>query len=354
MRVDSPSNHRFLKALLRQPVDRTPVWIMRQAGRYLPEYRASREKAGSFVALYKDPKLATEVTLQPLHRFPQLDAAILFSDILTIPDAMGLGLTFCEKEGPIFQRPICHRQDIVALPTLKVEENLNYVIQTVEHSCHALDDRLPLIGFSGSPWTLSTYMVEGRGKTNFSKIKQLVYEHPRDCQLLLDKLVDAVVDYLNAQIAKGVKAVQIFDTWGGILSAQAYYDFSLSPMVKVIERLDRHRQTGQVPVILFTKGAGNWLTAMVQSGADALGIDWSVDIKMAKKTVGHRVALQGNLDPSILKCNTEVVRQQTRQIIDDFADDGSSFGHVFNLGHGITPDINPARVNDMLSEVIRQ
>ncbi len=347
-------SNRFLKALLREPVDRTPVWIMRQAGRYLPEYRQTRAQAGSFLELCKNPKLATEVTLQPLQRFPQLDAAILFSDILTIPDAMGLGLTFQENEGPVFQRPISHRQDILDLPKLDIAKDLDYVLNAVESIRSALDNRVPLIGFSGSPWTLATYMVEGRGKVGFEKIKQLAYEHPKDLSLLLDKLVEAVADYLNAQISKGAQVVQIFDTWGGILSTQAYYDFSLNPMAKIIEQLEVNSQGDKVPVILFTKGGGSWLEAMAQTGADALGLDWTVDIKKAKKSVGNRVALQGNLDPSILKYNSEVVRQQTRQVLDDFTSDGSNIGHIFNLGHGITPEINPQRVNDMLNEVAQE
>lgn len=343
--------HRFIQALLRQPVDRTPVWIMRQAGRYLPEYRATRTKAGSFLDLCKNPELATEVTLQPLRRFPQLDAAILFSDILTIPDAMGLGLTFNDGEGPQFTQPIRHRQAIIDLPKITITQDLAYVPQTVERLVQALDNTLPLIGFSGSPWTLATYMVEGRGKTDFSRIKQLAYESPKDCQLLLDKLVDAVVNYLNAQIEKGVSAVQIFDTWGGILSTQAYYDFSLSPMVKIIERLHRYHNGCPIPIILFTKGGGHWLEAMAESGADALGIDWSVDIKRAKKMVGDKVALQGNLDPSILKYSPQVVQRETHKILSDFAYDGSPTGHVFNLGHGITPDIKPERVATMLNTI---
>jgi len=340
-------NHRFLKALLRQPVDKTPVWIMRQAGRYLPEYLETRKRAGSFLNLCKTPELACEVTIQPLARF-ELDAAILFSDILTIPDAMGLGLHFVEGEGPRFKNPV---QTIAAIKNIGIpdpEDELKYVCDAVRVIRHELNDTVPLIGFSGSPWTLATYMVEGGPSKTFSTIKKMLYAEPQALHLLLGKLADSVTQYLNAQIAAGVQAVQIFDSWGGILSHQAYQDFSLTYMKKIIQGLTREIDGKRVPVILFTKGGGQWLEAIADSGCDAVGLDWTVDIANAKERIGDKVALQGNLDPAVLFASPEVVKQEAQRIIRSFND---NTGHVFNLGHGIDKSTNPDNVKVLVDAV---
>lgn len=343
--------HRLIDALLRKPTDRTPVWIMRQAGRYLPEYQAIRAKAGSFMDLCRNPKLATEVTLQPLRRYPQLDAAILFSDILTIPDAMGLGLSFDEGKGPSFARPIRHTQDIKNLPKLTIKTDLNYVLEAVRCIRHALNNTQPLIGFSGSPWTLATYMVEGESKTDFGRIKTLLYNNPHTLHQLLQILADTVTDYLNAQIEHGAQVVQIFDTWGGILSEQAYHDFSLHYMAQIISNLHKTQQGQAIPCIVFTKGGGQWLNMMADSGADALGLDWTINITAAKKQVGNKVALQGNLDPAALKSQPQNITAEAQRILKQFAYDGNSQGHIFNLGHGITPDIEPDNVQALLAAI---
>lgn len=345
--MSEKKNDRFLRALLRQPVDRTPVWIMRQAGRYLPEYRATRKRAGSFLDLCKNPELACEVTLQPLERF-DLDAAILFSDILTIPDAMGLGLYFSEGEGPIFERPLRTRADIERLGIPDPEEELAYVPDAVRVISRALNGRVPLIGFSGSPWTLATYMIEGRGSKNFSKAKGMLYDDPKLLHELLDKLARSVTAYLNAQIAAGAQAVMIFDTWGGMLSEPHYLEFSLQYMQQIIDGLDRKNGDAVIPVILFTKGGGLWLQAMANTGCDALGLDWTIPINRARALVGDRVALQGNLDPAALYASPEKVEAEVKRIIDDF---GQGSGHVFNLGHGVTPDINPENVKILVDTV---
>ena len=346
------SKHRLINALLRKPVDRTPVWIMRQAGRYLPEYRKTRAQAKSFLALCKNPELATEVTMQPLRRYPQLDAAIVFSDILTIPDAMGLGLQFVENEGPSFSKPINHPSDIQALPKLNIGKDLHYVLATVQQVRQQLENRLPLIGFSGSPWTLATYMVEGRSKTNFDKIKSMLYQNPKHLHSLLQKLSEAIIDYLNEQIAHGAQVIQIFDTWGGILSTQAYYDFSLYYMDQIINNLNREQGGEKIPIILFTKNGGQWLEAIAETSTDAISIDWTTDIAQAKKRVGHKVALQGNLDPHILAADSTVIRQNCQQIIENYQAIGEKNGHVFNLGHGITPNIEPQKVEELLNAVV--
>ena len=333
-------NDRFLRALLRQPVDKTPVWIMRQAGRYLPEYRATRKKAGSFLDLCKNPELACEVTLQPLERF-ELDAAILFSDILTIPDAMGLGLYFTEGEGPAFERPVRTRADVDKIGIPDPEGELAYVPAAVRTITAALDGRVPLIGFSGSPWTLATYMIEGRGSKTFSHAKAMLYDKPELLHQLLDKLARSVTAYLNAQIAAGAHAVMVFDTWGGMLSEPHYHEFSLHYMQQIVDGLCREYNGRTVPVILFTKGGGLWLEAMADTGCNALGLDWTMPISKARALVGDRVALQGNLDPSALYASPERVASEVKRIIDDF---GAGSGHVFNLGHGVTPDIDPENV----------
>jgi len=345
--MSSLHNDRFLRALLRQPVDRTPVWMMRQAGRYLPEYRASRAKAGNFMGLCMNPELACEVTLQPLERYA-LDAAILFSDILTIPDAMGLGLYFGEGEGPKFKKALISAADIEALPIVNTERDLSYVLDAVRLIRRELNGRVPLIGFSGSPWTLATYMLEGGSSKDFRRSKTLLYNQPEVMHLLLDKLVASVIDYLNAQIRAGAQAVQIFDTWGGALSAVAYQEFSLNPMQRIVDGLIKEHDGRQVPVILFTKGGGLWLESMADTGASALGLDWTCDIGAARQRVGHKVALQGNMDPGILYASPARIREEVAAILKSY---GRGTGHVFNLGHGITPEVDPAHAGAFISAV---
>ncbi|MCW8853761.1 MAG: uroporphyrinogen decarboxylase [Gammaproteobacteria bacterium] len=340
-------NDRFLRALLKQPVDRTPIWIMRQAGRYLPEYRATREKAGDFMTLCSTPDLACEVTLQPLDRF-DLDAAILFSDILTVPDAMGLGLYFEEGEGPKFERPVRTEKDIKNLPIPDPEDELGYVMDAVRTIRRELNGSVPLIGFSGSPWTLATYMVEGGSSKTFSKTKTMAFEDPKLAHLLLSKIAESVVSYLNAQVAAGAQALMIFDTWGGSLSPAMYREFSLNYMSDIVSKLQRENEGRKVPVILFTKGGGQWLTDIADSGCDALGLDWTTDIASARAQVGDRVALQGNMDPTTLCASPEVIRSEAEKILKSF---GSGSGHVFNLGHGITPEINPENVKVLVDSV---
>lgn len=340
-------NDRFLRALLKQPVDRTPVWMMRQAGRYLPEYREIRAQAGDFMSLCMNPELACEVTMQPLRRYP-IDAAILFSDILTIPDAMGLGLYFETGEGPKFKKTIRTAAEVEALEVVKTEESLSYVTDAVSLIRKELNGEVPLIGFSGSPWTLATYMIEGGSSKDFRRAKTFVYDQPEVAALLLDKLADSVIDYLNAQIRAGAQAVQIFDSWGGALSHTAYLEYSLKPMKKIIAGLIREHEGRQVPVILFTKGGGQWLEAMSDSGADCLGLDWTTDIAQARQRVGAKVALQGNMDPAILNTRPDVIRAEVKRILEGF---GSGSGHVFNLGHGITPDVSPDNVEVFFNAV---
>ncbi|MCB1823830.1 MAG: uroporphyrinogen decarboxylase [Candidatus Competibacteraceae bacterium] len=333
-------NDRLLRALLRQPVDRTPVWLMRQAGRYLPEYRATRARAGSFLTLCQTPELACEVTLQPLERFP-LDAAILFSDILTIPDAMGLGLSFSEGEGPRFARPLRAAADIARLGVPDPEIDLRYVINAVRLIRRELAGRVPLIGFAGSPWTLATYMVEGGSSKDYARIKGLLYDQPELLHRLLDVTSRAVTTYLNAQIDAGAQAVMLFDTWGGILAPRAYREFSLAYMSRIVAGLTREAEKRPVPVILFTKGGGAWLEDIAASGCDAVGVDWTVDLSDARRRVGARVALQGNLDPATLYAAPECIRQQAAQVLADY---GAGPGHIFNLGHGVQPGVDPERV----------
>lgn len=333
-------NDRLLRALARQPVDVTPVWIMRQAGRYLPEYRATREKAGDFLTLCTTPELACEVTLQPVDRYP-LDAAILFSDILTIPDAMGLGLYFVEGEGPRFERPVRTQRDVAALTIPDPETELRYVIDTVRLVTHALHGRVPLIGFAGSPWTLATYMVEGGSTRDFNRVKGLMFEQPRLLHTLLETLADAVTQYLNAQINAGVQAVMLFDTWGGVLTPRDYESFSLDYMARIVAGLTREAAGRRVPVILFTKNGGQWLEAMAASGCDALGIDWTTDLGQARQRVGQQVALQGNLDPATLYASPARIREEVATVLASY---GEGSGLVFNLGHGISPNVDPEHV----------
>ncbi len=340
-------NDRLLKALMGQPVDMTPVWMMRQAGRYLPEYRQTRKQAGDFMALCQNPELACEVTLQPLRRYA-FDAAILFSDILTIPDAMGLGLYFAEGEGPKFRKVIRSVADVEALPAVQVQDSLSYVTDAVSLIVRELNASVPLIGFSGSPWTLATYMIEGGGSKDFRRSKQFLYDHPEAMHLLLTRLAQAVTDYLNAQIKAGVQAVQIFDTWGGILSTPAYHEFSLHYMQQIVAGLQRQQGGDTVPVILFTKNGGQWLDSLASTGCDALGLDWTVDIGSARQQVGTKVALQGNMDPAILYASPVAIEAEVKRILSSF---GSGSGHVFNLGHGITPEVDPDHVSVFVDAV---
>lgn len=334
-------NDTFLRALLRQPTEYTPVWMMRQAGRYLPEYCATRKRAGSFLDLCKNPNLATEVTLQPLERFP-LDAAILFSDILTVPDAMGLGLYFSEGEGPKFLRPLNDEVAIKALRVPDIDRDLRYVTDAVAQIRKALNGSVPLIGFSGSPWTLACYMVEGAGGSDYSRVKSLMYKEPKLMHHVLEINTQAVTQYLNAQIEAGAQAVMIFDSWGGALSHNAYHEFSLPYMQKIVQGLKGEQDGVKVPSIVFTKGGGLWLDSITNIGCDAVGLDWTMDIGVARQHVGNRVSLQGNLDPNVLFATPEVIRNEVEKILASY---GFGSGHVFNLGHGIsqfTPPDNAA------------
>src|SRR5512135_1240639 len=330
-------NDTFLRALLRQPTEYTPLWMMRQAGRYLPEYRATRRKAGSFMGLCKSPDFATEVTLQPIDRYP-LDAAILFSDILTVPDAMGLGLYFSEGEGPKFERPLKDEAAIKALRVPDIGKDLRYVTDAVAQIRKALDGRVPLIGFSGSPFTLSCYMVEGGSSDDYAKVKTLMYKEPALMHHILSVTADAVTAYLNAQIEAGAQAVMIFDSWGGALSHAAYHEFSLAYIQRIVEGLKREHDGAKIPSIVFTKGGGLWIESIADIGCDAVGLDWTMDIGVARQKVGHKVALQGNLDPAVLFANPEVIRNEVEKVLGSY---GYGSGHVFNLGHGISQFTNP-------------
>jgi uroporphyrinogen decarboxylase len=326
-------NDLLIRALLREPVDRTPVWMMRQAGRYLPEYRATRERAGSFLTLCMTPELACEVTLQPLARFA-LDAAILFSDILTIPHALGLGLQFETGEGPRIERPVRTRADVARLGVPDPETDLRYVLEAVRLIRRELDGSVPLIGFAGSPWTVATYVVEGGSSREFARIKTLMYDDPATLHALLEILARATLLYLNAQIAAGAQTVMIFDTWGGVLSPQRYLEFSLEYMQMIVAGLQREHEGRRVPIILFTKNGGARLKSMADSGCDALGVDWTTDLGEARRAVNDRVALQGNLDPSCLYASPERIRDEVARTLASY---GCGYGHVFNLGHGIHP-----------------
>ncbi len=340
-------NDRLIRALLRQPTDTTPLWIMRQAGRYLPEYRETRQQAGSFLDLCKNTELACEVTLQPLRRF-ELDAAILFSDILTIPDAMGLGLYFAEGEGPKFERPLRSVTEIDALGVPDPADELRYVTDAVSLIRRELDGQVPLIGFSGSPWTLSTYMVEGGSSKEYRFVKGMLFREPATLHRLLDKLAQAVTLYLNAQIEAGAQAVMVFDTWGGVLGPAAYREFSLEYMRRIVAGLHREYDGQTIPVTLFTKGGGMWLEDIADSGCNAVGLDWTVDIDAARARIGDRVALQGNLDPCVLYADPNTIRERAREIIERF---GNHPGHVFNLGHGIHQSIDPEHVKVLVDAV---
>lgn len=341
------SDYRFLRALRRQPVDKTPIWIMRQAGRYLPEYRESRARAGSFLGLAKNPEAACEVTLQPLARF-DLDAAILFSDILMIPDAMGLGLHFVEGEGPKFHHPIRSAADVARLPIPDPETELRYVPDAVRLIRRELDGRVPLIGFAGSPWTVGCYMIQGGSSPTFPDAKAMMWSAPDVLHQLLDKVARSTITYLQAQAAAGAQALMVFDSWGGMLGPQQFHDFSLRYLRIIAEGLQADANSRDVPLILFSKGANAHLEALADTGCAALGVDWTISVGDARKRVGDHVAVQGNMDPSVLKAPPEVIRAQARTILDSF---GAHPGHVFNLGHGITPDIDPEHVAVLVDAV---
>lgn len=340
-------NDTFLRALLRLPTDYTPMWMMRQAGRYLPEYRATRRRAGSFMSLCKSPDLATEVTLQPVDRFP-LDAAILFSDILTVPDAMGLGLYFADGEGPKFARPLETEADIKALHVPDIGKDLKYVTDTVAQIRRSLDGRIPLIGFSGSPWTLACYMVEGGSSEDYAKVKTLMYKEPKLMHHILGVTAEAVTAYLNAQIEAGAQAVMIFDSWGGALSHAAFHEFSLAYTQRIVAGLIKERDGVRIPSIVFTKGGGLWVERIADSGCDAIGLDWTMDIGEARQKVGHKVALQGNLDPAVLFATPEAIHNEVEKVLCSY---GYGSGHVFNLGHGISQHTDPDNVAVLVQAV---
>jgi uroporphyrinogen decarboxylase len=342
-------NDTFLRALLRQPTSYTPLWLMRQAGRYLPEYRATRKQAGSFMGLATDPDLATEVTIQPIDRYG-LDAAILFSDILTVPDAMGLGLYFVEGEGPKFERPLKTEQQVMALRA-PPPGSLDYVFKAVTRIRTELNGRVPLIGFSGSPWTLACYMVEGQGSREFHTIKKMLYHRPELMHHILATNAQAVAEYLNAQIDAGAQAVMIFDSWGGALADGAYQQFSLAYMQQVVSRLKREKDGVPIPAIVFTKGGGLWLDQIAAIGADAVGLDWTVNLGRARALVGGQVALQGNLDPAVLFADPEQIRAEVARLLASFGTHGAGSGHVFNLGHGISQHTPPEAVAVLVQAV---
>ncbi len=340
-------NDLLIRALLREPVPRTPVWIMRQAGRYLPEYREIRAKAGDFMSLCRNPELACEVSLQPLRRF-DLDAAIVFSDILTIPDAMGLGLYFEPGEGPRFERPVKTVADIKKLAVPDVGEKLGYVFDTIALIRRELDDKVPLIGFAGSPWTVATYMVEGRSSTEFQKIKALAVDEPAMLETLLNVVAETTIEYLNAQIESGAQTVMIFDTWGATLVGDDYRRFSLCAMQRILDGLNRQKYGHTIPIILFTKGAGPLLADLADTDCDALGVDWTTDLGTARELTGDKVALQGNLNPAVLRESPEVIEERVAEVLQSY---GQGPGHVFNLGHGITPDIDPDKLGVVIDAV---
>ena len=342
-------NDTFLRALLRQPTEYTPLWLMRQAGRYLPEYNATRKRAGSFLGLAKNPDYATEVTLQPLDRYA-LDAAILFSDILTVPDAMGLGLYFAEGEGPKFERPLRDEKAVMALQAPDLA-TLQYVFDAVTQIRTELNGRVPLIGFSGSPWTLACYMVEGGGSDDFRTVKTMLYNRPDLMHHILKTNAIAVAAYLNAQIDAGAQAVMIFDTWGGALADGVYQQFSLQYMREVIAQLKRHQDGVPIPAIVFTKGGGLWLEQIAAIGADAVGLDWTVNLAEARTRVGHQVALQGNLDPAVLFSSPDQIRAEVAKVLTAFGTPAAGAGHVFNLGHGISQFTPPEAVSVMVETV---
>tara|TARA_S200000501_G_scaffold374505_1_gene424236 strand:+ start:919 stop:2004 length:1086 start_codon:yes stop_codon:yes gene_type:complete len=344
-----PKNDTLIRALLRQPTDYTPIWLMRQAGRYLPEYNKTRANAGSFLKLATNPNFATEVTLQPIQRY-KLDAAILFSDILTIPHAMGLELFFVEGEGPKFSKPLRSEKDIKNLNVPDLNK-LKYVFDTVSMIKKSLKNSLPLIGFSGSPWTLACYMIEGEGSKDFHLTKKLMFNRPDLLNHILEINSKIVASYLIEQIKNGAQVIQIFDSWGGILSESDFKKFSLFHTKKIIKNLKQNKICKNVPIILFTKGGSYWLNELSDSGADALGLDWTVDIGKVKSQIGKKVSLQGNLDPIVLLSNKKVIEQEVKNIIGSFGKDYEGFGHVFNLGHGISK-FTPIESVEILVEAV--
>jgi len=334
----------YLNALAKKPTTRTPIWVMRQAGRYLPEYRATRKQAGDFMSLCRNPELACEVTMQPMDRF-DLDAAILFSDILTIPDAIGLGLYFSDGEGPKFERPIRTLADIEAIPS-NVNNDLTYVFDAVSTIKSALGTRAPLIGFTGSPWTLATYMIEGASSKTFAKTKAMLFNEPKMLHLLLAKLADSVIAYLDQQVQSGADSLMVFDTWGGVLSRQNYLDFSLSYMQKIVNGVKaKHPNT---PITLFSKNGGKHLNEIAATGCDGVGIDWTVELSEVQDKIGDKVAIQGNLDPAVMYATPEIIRAEVKKVLSQFKGDT---GHIFNLGHGITPDVNPENMAVLVDSV---
>ena len=340
-------NDRFLRALRREPVDATPVWLMRQAGRYLPEYLATRKQAGSFMGLATNPELACEVTLQPLRRY-DLDAAILFSDILTIPDAMGLGLSFVEGEGPRFARPIRSHADIEKLFVPDMAKELRYVMDAVSLIRKELNNSVPLIGFSGSPWTLACYMIEGGGSDNFSKIKAMALNDAPALHRLLGIVTDSVIAYLSAQRAAGAQALQVFDTWGGVLSPHMYREFSLRYLQRIAAELPRGEGADKTPLILFGKGNAPYLEELANTGAEGIGVDWLVTLEEARRRTQNKVALQGNLDPVTLYADPDGIRREVKRTLESY---GPGPGHIFNLGHGMSPDMNPDHVKVLVDAV---
>lgn len=345
-------NDRMLRALRMQPLDRTPIWLMRQAGRYLPEYRKTRERAGGFLDMVKNPALACEVTLQPLKRF-QLDAAIVFSDILTIPDALGLGLSFVEGEGPKFKRPIRTAYDIAQLPTLHVQQALSYVFDTTRLVCKELNNHVPLIGFSGSPWTLACYMVEGATSKQYTLIKKMAFTAPDLLHRLLGILTDIIIEYLKLQRENGAQILQLFDTWGGILSPGLYKTFSLPYLQRIARELKRGEGIDRTPLLLYGRGNGAYIADLIQTGAEAISVDWTVDLAKAASEVSGRMALQGNLDPAVLYTTPKIIEQEAKQVLENYArgNRGALDGHIFNLGHGMEPNMQPDHVTALIEAV---
>lgn len=339
-------NSLFLRALRREPTERTPIWMMRQAGRYLPEYRATRAKAGSFLQLAGNPELACEVTLQPIERYG-FDASILFSDILILPHAMGLGLGFAAGEGPYFERPIQGPADIEALPMPDPNDDTGYVMEAVRLIRAGLPEHTPLIGFAGSPWTVATYMIEGRSSKDYARSKQLLLAEPEAAHRLMNHLADATADYLSAQVDAGADALMVFDSWGGVLSPRLYREYSLASQQRIVDQLRKNHP--DTPIILFGKGCGQHLELLADTGCEGLGVDWTMDLSEAKARVGHRVALQGNLDPAVMLTSPEIVAAEARRVLESF---GAGPGHIFNLGHGITPGVDPENVS-VLVETVR-
>ncbi|MCH2189468.1 MAG: uroporphyrinogen decarboxylase [Gammaproteobacteria bacterium] len=347
-------NDLYLRALRGEKVERTPIWVMRQAGRYLPEYRATRKQAGDFLTLCKTPELACEVTMQPIDRFG-LDAAILFSDILTIPDAMGLELVLEEGIGPVFNKPIRSQGDIDALGVPDAEQDLGYVMNAIRVIRGALDGRVPLIGFTGSPWTLASYMVEGSGSKEFRRIKGLMFESPESAHQLLQIVTDSVIQYLKAQVAAGAQSLMVFDTWGGMLSTQNYQTFSLAYMQQIVSAIKNDEACNGVPIVLFTKGGGQWLESMADTGCDGLGLDWTVDISSAKQRVGDRVVLQGNMDPVVMNTSQQQVADHALEVLHGYGQhQAQDKGHIFNLGHGIQPFAKPENMQALVETVQQQ